>query len=88
MTPNLTRTKKPTRTGMHDALRGNCSGLWGDCSGLWGDCSDLRGDCSGLRGDCSALWGDCSGLMGDLDSCGLTDEDRALGVDIRVLVAD
>ena len=41
-----------------------------------------------LTGQHPDLWGDCSGLRGNLDSCGLTDEDRVLGVDIRVLVTD
>lgn len=42
--------------------------------------ADLWGDCSDLRGDCSDLWG-------NLDTCGLTPEQRAAGVDIQTLVA-
>lgn len=60
--------------GASPNLSGDCSGLSGNCSGLWGNCSALRGDCSGLRGD--------------LDSCGLTDEDRARGVSIADLVVE
>ena len=74
MTPNLTRIARANTAlvGMHSGLRGYCS--------------DLRGNCSGLRGDCSGLRGNCSGLQGDLDTCGLTEDDRANGVDITKLV--
>jgi len=30
--------------GMHNKLRGDCSGLRGDCTDLCGNCTDLRGD--------------------------------------------
>jgi hypothetical protein len=72
--------------GAPSGLRGNVDGLWGDVSGLrgnvsglWGDVSDLWGNVSGLRGDVSDLWG-------DVDACGLTDEDRARGVDVAELI--
>jgi len=48
----------------------------------------LRGDVSGLRGDVSGLRGDASGLSGDLDSCELTEEDRALGILITDLIGE
>ena len=40
-----------------------------------------------LTGRHPGIWGDCSRLSGDLDDCGLTDEDRAKGVDIASLIA-
>jgi hypothetical protein len=72
--------------GSNPQMRGDCSGLRGYCSGLRGDCSGLYGDCTVLRGDCTGLRGDCSVLRGDLDACGLTDADRAQGVNIADLV--
>lgn len=50
--------------------------------------SGLRGDCSGLRGDCTGLRGDCTGLRGNIDQCGLTEQDRVNGVEIKELVAE
>ena len=89
MIRNLTRSISPSaiyhyRNGVRvegapSGLRGNVSGLRGDASGLWGDVSDLWGNVSGL-------WGDVSGLRGDVDTCGLTDEDRARGVDVAELI--
>lgn len=48
----------------------------------------LWGDCSGLSGNCSGLWGDCSRLWGDIDSCELSEEDRARGINISDLIGD
>lgn len=39
-----------------------------------------------LKRDVTGLRGDVSGLRGDVDQAGLTDEDRAAGVDIFALV--
>ena len=61
--------------------------LTGDLSKLSGDVSGLSGDVSGLRGDVSGLRGYVSGLRGDVDDCGLTDDERAQGVDVRDLIA-
>ena len=75
-------------TGNYIGLRGDCSGLRGVCTGLRGDCSGLRGDCSGLRGTCSGIRGECTDLWGNLDDCGLTEEDRRNGVDLRFLIKE
>ena len=72
--------------GVHSDLRGNVSGLIGDVSNLSGYVSGLRGDVSGLSGYVSGLIGYVSGLRGDIDSCKLTDEDRARGVDVSELL--
>ena len=79
MIPTLTRTSQHTLTGNTSGLTGDVSGLTGDVSGLWGDVTGLRGDVSGLRGD-------VTGLRGNVDTCGLTDTDRARGVDVSRLV--
>ena len=56
---------------------------------------DLRGvlnhDLSGvlnpdLSGNISGINGDVTGITGNLDECGLTDEDRAKGVNIQDLI--
>ena len=82
MTKNLRRIKQE-------------STLWHYCNGvrmdgpppnLRGDVTDLRGDVSGLWGDVTDLWGDVTGLRGDIDTAGLTQEERANGVDVRLLV--
>jgi hypothetical protein len=65
---------------------GKNSEMTGECSRLRGDCSGLRGDCSGLLGNCSGLLGDCSGLEGDLDAAELTNDERARGIGIELLV--
>ena len=64
--------------GCHARLRGDASGLRGNVSDLWGDVSDLSGNVSGLRGN-------VSGLSGDVDDCGLSDHERAAGVNIADL---
>ena len=55
---------------------------------LCGDCSGLIGDCSLIIGDCTGLLGDCSDLSGDLDSCEITEGDRAKGIDISDLIKE
>jgi hypothetical protein len=47
---------------------------------------NLWGDVSGLRGDVSGLSGYVSGLRGDVNECGLTNADRAAGVDVATLI--
>jgi len=47
---------------------------------------DLWGDCTGLSGDCTKLSGDCTNLRGDLDLAGITDAERAAGVNIAQLI--
>ena len=68
-----------TIDGPHARMLGDCSGLRGNCTLLWGDCSGLKGDCSGVSGDCTTA-------KGNLDSCDLTDEERAFGVSIDDLM--
>lgn len=46
----------------------------------------ISGDVSGLSGDVTDLSGDVTGLTGNVDDCGLTDDERARGVDINDLV--
>jgi hypothetical protein len=70
-----------------EKLMGDVTGLRGDVSDLWGDVSGLRGDVTGLTGNVSGLTGDVSGLRGDVDKCGLSDEERAHGVDVADLIA-
>ena len=81
MKKNLTRVPPPTLTGMHPGIRGTVStGLCGDASGLRGNVTGLCGDVSGLSGDVTGLRGDVSGLRGNVDTCELTDTERAHGV--------
>ncbi len=68
-------------------LKGDVTGIYGDCTGLTGDCSKLSGDVTGMMGNVTGLFGDCTGLAGNLDKCGLSEQDRAKGVDIRLLVS-
>ena len=58
-------------------------GLTGDISpGLTGNIS------AGLTGNISGLWGNISpGLTGNIDDCELTLVERAVGVDISMLVS-
>jgi hypothetical protein len=74
--------------GAHEKMHGDCTGLYGDCTGLHGYCPDLYGDCSNLRGDCTGLYGNCTDLYGNLDRCGLTESERAAGVNLADLVAE
>jgi len=46
----------------------------------------IDGKNESITGDCSGLTGDCTGLTGDLDGCGVTEDQRNSGVDIRTLV--
>ena len=57
--------------------------------GLTGDISPgLTGNISpGLTGNISGLWGDISLLTGSIDDCELTLVERAVGVDISMLVS-
>ena len=68
--------------GIHDRLYGNITELSGNVSEL------LIGNISGLSGNVSGLYGDASGLFGELDSCEITDEERAKGININDLVRD
>ena len=63
------------------------SKLTGDTSSLSGDVTGLSGNVSGLRGDVSGLSGCVTGLSGDVDTCEITDADRAAGIEIASLVA-
>jgi hypothetical protein len=80
MTPSLT---KDTFTLYHivDGKK-----VDGPHKNLWGDVSGLRGDVSGLSGYVSGLRGDVTGLRGDVNECGLTNADRAAGVDVATLI--
>ena len=73
-------------TGHCTWLYGDCLGLSGDCTGLEGNCSDLAGDCTNVEGDCTEVRGNCSGIKGSLNDCGITNEERAMGIDIADLV--
>jgi len=37
------------------------------------------------KGDISGLWGQVDAVTGNVDECGLTDEERAKGMDITTL---
>ena len=52
-----------------------------------GDLSGVTGNLSGVWGDLSGVTGDMSGVTGKMSACGLTDEDRAGGVDIDLLIS-
>lgn len=41
-----------------------------------------------MSGDCTGLRGNCTGLSGDFDLCKITDEDRAKGIDLKLLVTE
>ena len=56
--------------------------LCGNVSGL---CGTINPD---LRGDVSGLFGDVTRLTGNIDECGLTDKERAAGVDVRDLIGE
>ena len=88
------------KTGMHDGISGDVSGIYGDVSnisgnvsGIYGDVSNISGNVGGIRGNVSAIYdnvsgiyGDVSNISGNLDECELTDEDRARGIDISQLI--
>ena len=78
----------PRVAGAHDKISGDVTWLSGNVSGLSGNVSGIVGDVSGLRGDVSGLRGDVSGLSGYIDDCGLTDVDRAAGVNIDDLTLE
>jgi len=46
----------------------------------------LSGDVTGLSGNVNGLSGNVSGLSGDVDECGLSDEERAKGVEVTTLI--
>ena len=46
----------------------------------------ISGNVSDIRGSVSDIRGNVSGIRGNLDDCGITDEDRAKGVNILDLV--
>ena len=52
---------------------------------LSGDVTDLWGNVTGLRGDVTGLRGKVTDLSGNVDACEITDEERAVGVDITTL---
>lgn len=56
--------------------------------GVRGDLTDVRGDLTGVRGNLTDVWGNLTDVYGDLDACGITDEDRERGIDIRDLIED
>ena len=66
-------------------ITGKVNRIYGDISGHVG--KGFYGDVSHLSGCCTGVYGQATGKFGDLDSCGITDEDRAAGVDIEDLVA-
>ena len=83
MKPILNRITQPELYYINNnkaKIAGPNPDLWGDCTGLSGDCTDLSGDCTNLRGN-------CSDLRGDLDLAGITDVERAAGVNITQLVS-
>lgn len=41
-------------------------------SGIWGDVSDISGDVTGVRGD--------------IDACGISNDERSNGIDIKDLL--
>ena len=41
-----------------------------------------------LSGDVSGLSGDVSGLRGDVDDCGISDEEREAGIEVRDLLEE
>ena len=94
MIPVLTRSK-PSLVGVHDAilnidplkLSGGISpDLVGDARNLTGVISAaLIGECTGIRGNVTGIQGSCTGLLGDLDTAGITQADRDLGIPISVL---
>ena len=89
---------KKTTTITVDALRKNRSlmpDLTGDLSGLTGNIHPgLTGNITGLTGkvhpdltgNISGLWGDLTDLTGDLDTCEITEADRAAGINIADLI--
>ena len=79
---------------MKKALRRTTSRCWhfvdnlrvdGCHARLRGDVSGLRGNVSGLSGNVSGLSGNVSGLWGNVDDCGLSDHDRAAGINVADL---
>jgi hypothetical protein len=67
-------------------ISGKCNRIRGDISGHGGRL--FYGDVSHLAGDCTGVFGCATGKQGDLSACGLTDEDRAAGVNIEDLVME
>lgn len=67
-------------TNVHRRLVGNCGFIYGNGSGIEGNCSELEGDCTGIHGN-------CTGLVGNFDKCGITDEERKIGIDINLLIS-
>ncbi|MEK6832756.1 MAG: hypothetical protein AABY32_01800 [Nanoarchaeota archaeon] len=78
-------------SGLHDKLKYSddhkfTHEIMGDCSNIYGIIGSLYGDVSCLNGDVTGICGDGSHYFGDLDSCGISIEEREMGVDIGELV--
>jgi hypothetical protein len=94
--PQITGFIHPELRGDASGIWGNVSTIRGDVSGLHGNVTDLQGDVTGIHGKVGGIWGDVTGLrgdvtglrssttglQGDIDACGLTDNDRLIGVDV------
>jgi len=49
---------------------------------------NLKGDKSGIYGNAFGIYGDATDISGNLDDCGITDIDRARGVNINNYVEE
>jgi len=49
---------------------------------------NLKGDKSGIYGNAFGIYGDATDISGNLDDCGITDEDRKVGVNINNYVEE
>jgi len=49
---------------------------------------NIKGDKSGIYGNAFGVHGDATGITGNLDDCGITDEDRKVGVNINNYVEE
>ena len=41
---------------------------------------------SGISGDMTGIWGDVTGVRGDIDACGISNDERSNGIDIKDLL--
>ena len=46
----------------------------------------IRGDVSGIRGCMTGISGDITGVRGDIDACGISNDERSNGIDIKDLL--
>jgi len=62
--------------------------VWGNLNGVYGDLSAVRGDLTGVSGDLTGVSGNLTGVYGDLDDCEISENDRAIGIDINDLIKE